>query len=193
MDALASIAVGVGLAAACGFRVFVPLLVACLASRAGHLPLASGFVWLASTPALVTLSVATILEIAAYYVPWLDHALDVLAGPAAVVAGIVASASVLVELPPFIKWGTAVVAGGGAAGVVKGASALARLKSTALTGGLANPVVATAELVSSTVTSVIAIVLPLVTVFVLVAGCVALFVLSGRLARSTTESRLTRG
>ena len=84
--ALLSIALGVGLAAATGFRVFLPLLVAALAARSGMVPLSDGFAWLASTPALVTLGTAAVIETLAYYIPGVDHALDVLASPAALAA-----------------------------------------------------------------------------------------------------------
>ena len=105
LQALLSIALGLGLAAACGFRVFVPLLIASATARFGHLHLAGGFDWLASTGALIALASATALEIVAYYVPWLDHALDMIATPAAVLAGMFASASVLVDLPPATQVG----------------------------------------------------------------------------------------
>ncbi|HVH19978.1 MAG TPA: DUF4126 domain-containing protein, partial [Myxococcota bacterium] len=91
-ELLLSLGIGLGLAAACGFRIFLPLLALGVAARAELVPLASGFQWLATTPALGAFAVATALEIGAYYVPWLDHLLDVAAGPAAVAAGAVASA-----------------------------------------------------------------------------------------------------
>lgn len=161
LEGLLSIAIGLGLAAACGFRVFTPLLLAGGAAHFGYLPLAHGFDWLASTPALLAFGTATLLEIGAYYIPWLDHALDLLATPAAVAAGIVAAASVVTDLPPLIKWTVTIIGGGGIAGLVQASSVLLRFKSTALTGGLANPVVATLELVGAVVTALLAIMVPL--------------------------------
>ncbi|PYQ56518.1 MAG: DUF4126 domain-containing protein, partial [Acidobacteria bacterium] len=78
METVLSILIGLGLAAACGFRVFVPLLIMSLASRAGvgHLALGPGFAWIGSTPALLSFAVATVLEIAGYYIPWVDNLLD---------------------------------------------------------------------------------------------------------------------
>ena len=104
MDVLLNVCLGLGLAAACGFRVFVPFLVLNLAARSGYVALAGNFEWIASTPALITLAVATALEIAAYYVPWLDNLLDSVATPAAVVAGIVVTASVVTGIDPYLKW-----------------------------------------------------------------------------------------
>lgn len=160
-ELLLSLGVGLGLAAACGFRIFLPLLALGVAARAELVPLASGFQWLATTPALGAFAVATALEIGAYYVPWLDHLLDVAAGPAAVAAGAVASASVLTDLPPLLQWTVALVGGGTAAGIVQGATSLLRLGSTATTGGLGNPAVATAEWAAAGLVAVLAIALPL--------------------------------
>jgi len=81
-----SLAIGIGLSAACGFRVFVPFLVMSIAAQAGYLQLANGWEWIGSTPAIIAFAVAAILEIVAYYVPWLDNLLDTVATPAAVVA-----------------------------------------------------------------------------------------------------------
>jgi hypothetical protein len=160
METILSILIGVGLAAACGFRVFVPLCALSIAARGGHVPLSADFSWLGSTPALVALATATVFEVVAYYVPWLDHALDVVATPAAVFAGVVATAAVVTDLSPVVRWGVAIIAGGGIAGAVQGATVLARVKSGATTAGLGNPVVATGELVGSAVQSFLAIVLP---------------------------------
>jgi hypothetical protein len=181
-DNLLGIPIGIGLAAACGFRVFVPLLVASIASATGHLPLAPEFAWLGSMPALVTLAIATVLEVGAYYVPWVDHILDIIATPSAVIAGVIASAAVVTDLPPMLKWATALVIGGGAAGIVQGATVLTRVKSTALTAGIANPLVSTVELVGSAVTSILAIVIPGIVLLLVVAFCVIAFRTAGKFA-----------
>ena len=146
MEELLSICVGIGLAAACGFRVFVPLLIVSVASATGHLTLAPSFQWMGSYPALITFSVATAIEVGGYYVPWLDNLLDTMATPAAVVAGTLVSASVFTDISPFLKWTLAAVAGGGTAGIIQTGTVLTRAASSASTGGLANPLVATGEL-----------------------------------------------
>lgn len=160
-QSLLSIALGIGLAAAAGFRVFVPLLVAGIAARTGFIHLSDAFQWLASTPALVMLGTAAVVETLAYFVPGVDHALDVVAGPAAVGAGIVASASVMTDLPQAVVWPLAIIAGGGVAGLAKGGAAVLRAKSTVATAGLANPVVATLETIGATGLAVVAVALPL--------------------------------
>jgi hypothetical protein len=175
MEIVLSICLGIGLSAACGFRVFVPLLVMNIAALSGHLHLAHGFEWLGSYPALVTFSVATCLEIAGYYIPWVDHLLDTVATPAAVVAGTLVSASVIGDMSPFLKWTLAAIAGGGAAGLVQGTTVLARGTSTATTAGLGNPLVATAELGGALTVSILSLVAPVLAAIV-VAGLLFLLV-----------------
>ena len=167
METILCVCLGIGLAAACGFRVFVPFLIMSIASLSGHLQLAHGFEWIGTYPALITFSVATALEVAGYYIPWVDHLLDTVATPAAVVAGIIVTASVVSGMSPLLKWSLAVIAGGTAAGVVQGTTVLVRGASTLTTGGLANPLFATAELASSVSLSVVALVAPLLVIVVL--------------------------
>jgi hypothetical protein len=185
-ETLLSLCVAVGLSAACGFRVFVPLLIASLAAHAGHLKLASGFEWLGSDAAVVALGVATVLEIAAYYIPWLDNALDSVATPAAVVAGTLLTASVATDLSPLLKWSLAVIAGGGSAALVQTGTVLVRAASTVTTGGLANPLLATAELGGSVGLTLLALVAPVAAV-VMLAGVVGVggWAIHRRRARST--------
>lgn len=166
-DWIMSACIGVGLAACCGFRVFVPLLVASLAMRLGFVGTASGFEWLGGTPALIGLSVATAAELAAYYIPWLDNALDTLATPAAVGAGTLLGTSFLHIDNPVLQWGLGLIAGGGSAGIIQAGTSLLRLGSTATTGGLANPAVSTGENVASIGFSILTIALPLIGVILL--------------------------
>jgi hypothetical protein len=172
VETVLSILIGLGLAAACGFRVFVPLLIMSLASRAGvgHLALSPSFAWIGSTPALLSFAVATVLEIAGYYIPWLDNLLDTVATPAAIVAGIVVSASAMTtDVSPFLKWTLAVVAGGGTTAAFQGITSVTRHISSFTTGGLANPVLATAEAGGAAMLSVLAITVPLLA-FLIVVG-----------------------
>jgi hypothetical protein len=162
LDLPISIVLGVGLAAATGFRIFLPMLIAGVAAYTGHLPLDDNFKWLATPPALATLTVATVVEILAYYIPAIDNLLDVLAAPAAVVAGIVVSAAVMADVPPLLKWTAAVVAGGGLAGLTQGVTTALRAKSTMLTAGAGNAVISTAELGGALSVSLLALAAPLV-------------------------------
>lgn len=160
MDTVLCFLAGLGLAAACGFRVFVPLLVASIATRAGLLSPSPDFAWLGTNTALTAFGLATVLEVGAYYVPWLDHALDVLASPAAVVAGSVMVAAMAVDMDPFVRWTLAIIAGGGLAATVQTGTVAARGMSTSFTGGLSNPIVATGELGGALATSAVSLVAP---------------------------------
>mgnify|MGYP002780114288 CR=1 FL=1 len=168
VETFVGILVGIGVAAACGFRIFLPLLALGAASRADLVHLSPHFAALGSTPALAALGTAALAEIGAYYVPWVDNLLDSVATPVAVIAGTLASAATIVDLPPVVTWGIALVGGGGAAGLLQGATALVRLKSTATTGGVANPVVSTVEAVGAAVTSALAILVPVACALLLV-------------------------
>jgi hypothetical protein len=155
-------ALGVALAAAVGFRVFVPLLVASVAAHFGKLDLAPAFAWLGTGAAVVAFAVAAVLEIAAYYIPGLDHVLDALLAPLALVAGTLMVVAPLWDLPPLVKWTVGIIAGGGAAGLTQTMSSLLRAKSTVATAGLGNPVVSTGELGGSLLLSLLAVLLPFV-------------------------------
>lgn len=167
METLSALLLGIGLSAACGFRVFLPMLVVSVAAWGGWLPLAPGFDWLGTLPALLAFAVATAVEIAAYYLPWVDNALDTVAAPAAVLAGTLLMASVIADLDPFLKWTLALIAGGGTAATVQGMTTLARASSSALSLGLLNPVLATVELVSSAGLAILVVAVPLVGLLVL--------------------------
>ncbi|HEX3131895.1 MAG TPA: DUF4126 domain-containing protein [Thermoanaerobaculia bacterium] len=168
METLLSILLGLGLAAACGFRVFVPLLVMSIASSTGHLELGQGFAWIGSTPALIAFSAATLLEIAGYYIPWVDNLLDAIATPTAIVAGILVTASAVTDVDPFLRWTLAILGGGGTAATFQGITATARQVSSFTTGGLANPLLATVEAGSSALLSVLAIVVPVLAMLMII-------------------------
>ncbi len=159
---------GLALAAAAGFRIFVPLLALSLAARSGWVELSPSFAWLATTPASLALATAMVLEIFAYYVPFFDNLLDTLSAPVAVLAGVVASASLLTDLPPWLQYSIAIVGAGGTAGVVHASTSLLRLKSSAATAGFGNPILATLELAGSVLIAVLALLAPLIALIAVV-------------------------
>jgi hypothetical protein len=159
-DTIAAVAIGIGLAASCGFRVFVPLLVAGIAERAGVLPLNEGFQWLASCPAIFCFGTATVLEILAYYIPFVDNLLDTITTPLAIAAGTLLFTSVLPVEDDFLRWTTGIIFGGGAAATVQAGTALTRLFSTKLTAGAGNDVVATGEHAAALGTSILSLFTP---------------------------------
>ena len=182
MEHLLSISLGIALSAACGFRVFIPLLVMSAAALTGHMSLSPGFQWIGTYPALIVFATASLVEIASYYIPWIDNVLDAISGPVAVVAGILVAASSIVHMDPLPKWSLAIIAGGGAAALFHGSTALVRGASTALTGGIGNHAVATAELGIAAGLSILAVVLPL-------AGIIVTIVLSLWVIRRVRRKR----
>ena len=169
MENFLSVCLGIGLSAACGFRVFIPVLIMSIASLSGHLTLSDGFQWIGTYPALVVFATASVLEIAAYYIPLVDNLMDSIAGPAAVVAGILVAASSFIHMDPLLKWTFAIIAGGGTAAIFHSSTALLRGASTALTGGIGNHAVATAELGIASGLSILAIALPLLSIIIICA------------------------
>ena len=164
MEWVLGVLAGISLSAACGFRVFVPLLVMSIAAQTGHLVPASGFQWLGSTPALVCFSVATAVEIAAYFIPVVNNLLDTVATPAAAVAGTILTASMVGDISPWFRWVLAVVAGGSVAGGIQLATVSLR-SAAAPVGG--SGVVSALEDGAAVATSVLAVVLPVLTAVIL--------------------------
>ena len=161
METILIICLALGLAASCGLRVFLPMLVGSIAARLDWLELSGNFVWMESTPAIAVFAIATCVEIGSSYVPWLDHLLDSISVPASVIAGIVVSAAAFGDLDPTLKWSVATIAGGGSAGTIKLGIAGLRLGSSVLTLGFGNPVISTFEWIGALFLSILAIVLPI--------------------------------
>ena len=188
MEALLSVCLGLGLAAACGFRIFVPFLVMSVAARAGHLDLSPGFLWVASDAALWTLAAATALEVGAYFVPWLDNLLDSMAAPTAVVAGVLAGAATMVQdTSPLVGWTLAVIGGGGLAALIQTGTTVLRGASTMLTAGFGNPVVSTAEAGGAVGLSALAILLPMLALLLVLT---LVLVVGARTARALAPARV---
>ena len=187
LDLGMSMALGIGLAAATGFRLFLPLLVLSIAAWTGHVNLNENFAWLGTPAAVIMLGTAAIAEIAAFYIPGVDNLLDTLATPGAVAAGTIASAAVMTDVPPMLKWTAAIIAGGGVAGVTQGLTAMLRAKSTVFTGGVGNSAVATAELGGATLISILALAAPVAAL----ALVVLFFWLAFRLIRSLARGTQT--
>lgn len=159
-ETIFSILLGIGLAASVGFRVFVPLFALSIVSHYGIIPLNESWEWIGSLAAMVTLGIATIVEIVAYLIPWFDNLLDTIAVPLAAVAGTAVMLSTAADLSPIITWSLAIIAGGGTATAIKTSTSTARLTSTATTGGIANPIISTVESGTSIVMAILSFVAP---------------------------------
>lgn len=186
LDLGLALALGIGLAACAGLRAWLPLLLAGGLARLGLLDLGASFQFLASNKALVLFGVATVLEIAGDKIPAVDHALDALSTVARPAAGALLAASVFGHVTDTL---TAVVlgvaVGAPSALVPHAAKSGLRAASTAVTAGLANPVLSVLEDVAA---------LALFALTVLLAPLAALLVLGlAFLAWRRWRRRATRG
>jgi hypothetical protein len=160
-ETIISIFLGVGLAASVGFRIFLPLFALSLASYFNVWELNESWQWIGSLAAVITFGVATLVEIFAYFIPFVDNLLDGFAVPLAAIAGTAVMVSTIAGLDPVVTWSLAIIAGGGTATAIKGAGATGRLASTASTGGMGNPVVSTIETGTALVVTTASIFFPI--------------------------------
>lgn len=167
-EVLTGIAIGIGLSASCGFRVFIPMLLAGLAAKIGIFPLQEGFQWLAGWPAIIGFGTATVVEVIAYYVPFIDNLLDTLSTPLAILAGTLLLTSVLPIDSDLLKWITGSVIGGGTASVIQGGTVLTRLASSKFTAGTGNFIVASGENAAAFGSSLLALFIPLLVAAVVI-------------------------
>jgi hypothetical protein len=140
------------------------------ASVLGHVDLPPNFDWVENPQALGLFAIACVLEIIGYSIPWVDHLLDILATPAAIITGTILAASVAPEMDPLVKWTLALAAGGGTAGLTKGLMNVLRATSTAASGGLTNPIFSALELVAAAVLSALAITVPAIAIALVIGG-----------------------
>ncbi len=175
--------IGIGLAAATGFRVFMPMFAVSLASYFGWIPMNESFEWLAGLPTLITTGIAMVAEILAYYIPFIDHLLDTISVPLATIAGSVMFASQFADIGTFPQWALALIAGGGTAAAISSGFAGTRAASTATTGGLGNSVVATTETAGAGIMSFLALAAPVIAFIAAVALIITVLVLGKKLWR----------
>ena len=172
IDILVASSLGLGLAAASGFRVFIPPFLYGLFLRLDMVPISIPMTgiseWMASDIGLIILGVAMIVEILGYYVPWIDNLLDTIASPAAIIAGVMMMSSTLSDTHPALQWGASIIAGGGVSGTVQIGTVATRAVSTATTGGLANPIVSTVEAGACIVCTILAILLPVIALLLVI-------------------------
>lgn len=185
-----SACIGIGLAAASGFRVFLPFFFVSLASYLGWIPLSDNFEWLSGLPALITTGVATVIEILAYYIPFVDNILDTIAVPLATIAGSVLFASQFIELGTFSQWALALIAGGGTAATIASGFAGTRAASSATTAGIGNNVVATTETAGAGVMSALSLFLPVIAFLLAIFLLIAVIIFGKKIWRKMTAKRV---
>ena len=166
-----ALCLGIGLSAACGFRVFIPPLALSIATHGGAIQLSSDWQWLGSYPALITLGIAATIEVLAYFVPWVSNLLDSIEIAIAPIAGMFMTASSLSiagEFNPIVVWTLAAIAGGATAETVELATSVTRLFTSGATAGAGGPIVALIEAISSIVMSILAITLPILAILLVI-------------------------
>ncbi|MFT5751614.1 MAG: hypothetical protein ACI828_002395 [Flavobacteriales bacterium] len=173
VDLIISIILGFSLAAAAGFRVFIPLFVLSLSAHFGWFPVSENWMWMGSTTALLLLGAATVFEVFAYFIPWFDNLLDTAAIPLAAVAGTLIMVATMGDMNPVFTWALAIIAGGGTAAAISGTTSAGRLTSTVTTGGLANPLLAATETGAAVTVATVSIFSPIL------AAILVLLVLGG--------------
>ncbi|MFD1165388.1 DUF4126 domain-containing protein [Sphingobacterium daejeonense] len=157
---LVSLFIGIGLAAATGFRVFLPIFFLSLGTYLKIIPLDADYAWIGSLPAVIATGIATLTEIIAYYIPFVDNILDSITVPLATIAGSMLFASQFTEVNNWIQWSLAIIAGGGTAATISSVLAGTRAASSTTTAGVGNPVLSTVETIGSTIMSIFAIFIP---------------------------------
>lgn len=183
-ETIISICLGIGLAASVGFRVFLPLFVLSLASYFEVWELNASWLWIGSLTAVITFGVATLIEILAYYIPFVDNLLDTIAIPLATIAGTAVMVSTVADLNPVISWGLAIIAGGGTAAAIKSTATASRATSTVSTAGFGNPLISTVETGASLIISIFSIFLPIFAFVLVVLILIVIFKLYKKFKQS---------
>ncbi|MCE5292887.1 MAG: DUF4126 domain-containing protein [Nocardiaceae bacterium] len=160
---------GLGLAAACGFRAFLPLL---LLSAAVHFDLAGlsvnqSFAWIGSTNALIALSIAAAVELLADVIPYVDNLVSLIGNVTGPVAGAVAAGSVFASADPSTAAIAGIIVGAPTALTFSATQTGVRAVSTATTGGIANPFISVIESTLTFFMALLAILLPILIPIVL--------------------------
>lgn len=177
MELLTGILSAFGLSASAGLNAYIPLLViGSMAHYTDLIKLSSPWDTLANPWILILLGVLVIIEMLADKIPAINHINDLIQTIVRPTAGAIvfaASARVLTNLHPVLALGCGLLIAG-SVHVVK--SAAVRPAVTATTGGTANIPVSIAEDILAMVTSLLAVLLPvMVGVFILLVVAVIIW------------------
>ncbi|PRP66856.1 DUF4126 domain-containing protein [Nonlabens agnitus] len=189
LEIIISVCLGIGLSASAGFRVFVPLLLLSIAGYFEWIPLNEDWQWAGSLTAIIVLAVASIIELGAYFIPYVDNLLDTISIPLATVAGTLVMFTVLGDVDPIYSWTLAIIAGGGTAATIATSTSAARATSTTVTAGVANPIISFLEAVFSTLLSILSISAPVIAVVVVILTFFGIRKLYRKIFRKSSLSR----
>lgn len=156
-----AILLGIGLSAAAGFRIFVPLLAVNLLANFSYVTLAENFDWLSSTSATIALSLAVILEFISSVIPVVDNIVKLLATSLALVAGVILMASFMGGVDPTFRWVISIVAGGGTATLAQIATTAVRGTVNFMTAGVGGIVVTIFEMILAILVTILSILMPI--------------------------------
>ncbi len=158
----------IGLSAACGFRIFIPPLSYGLLYRADLVQLEDGWTWIGNEWVIAILALASIIEICANLIPWLDNFLDILATPTSIAAGTVLSSSCLTNFDPGLQWMLSVMSGVLITGGFQFSTVSIRGLSSIFTGGCFNPIFSIIEDFISIGITLSIILFPLIGIIVII-------------------------
>jgi hypothetical protein len=181
--AAGSLLAAFGLSGAAGLNAWIPLLAVSLLSRAGQLELPDGYDWLESTPALILLGAAFVLDFVGDKVPAIDsllHAAGTVVHPAAGAIVFAAPTEVPTDVPSIVLFAL----GASVAGSLHATRATVRPVSTTMTAGAGNPALSLGEDIASAVLSVVAVFVPILGAICLLAVVVVAVLWWRRIRRS---------
>ncbi|MCW3097173.1 MAG: putative transrane protein [Chthonomonadaceae bacterium] len=129
---LVQLMMGVSLAACCGLRAWMPMLIVSLLAKAGYVHLSPSFSFLARNDALIIFGVATVLELLGDKVIVIDHFLDAIGTVVRPAVGTVLASSMLTHLDPLAATTLGLIAGGTSAFTIHAGKTVIRAKSSLL-------------------------------------------------------------
>lgn len=165
---------GLLLAAATGFRVFLPLCALSWMIRFDVIAVSDSFEWLANDAALIALSTAVVLEFIGDKFPAVDSALDSLGTILKPIAGAIVLTASLSEWNPVYATIIGIAAGGAAAEGIHLLKSSGRVVANMATLGIAAPVISLFEDVFTIFLIVAAVLFPLIALAILAVIIVAI-------------------
>jgi hypothetical protein len=161
-EVIPAVGLAIGLAACAGLRAWLPLLLTGALVRADVITVGSSFSFIATNRALILFGLASAFEIVADKVPAVDHALDALGTVLRPAAATLLAASVFGSFAdPLTAVALGVAVGAPTALVPHAGKSLLRAASSALTAGVANPVISVLEDLIALALFILAVLLPL--------------------------------
>jgi len=185
-----SIITSICLSAGCGLRVFTPFFILSLITYLFPelIPLNEDVAFISSLSAVILLGIASLLEILAFYIPWLDNILGAVTVPIAGFSGVAMGAIILADLPPALQWGLAILGGGGATGTQLSTEYI-RTFITAATAGFGNFIVSTVENIFALVLSILAIIAPILALILLTVFLLLIFILGKKVLKRRNNKK----